>query len=255
MNNPAGSRLEQFAVGPWWLLYSGSAEPTEPHSHYAYQLVVHAGAPLVVDAAGHPLAGPIVVIEPGAPHAFRDHRDQILIAYITPDSSVGRQLETRRSAVDPDGHRHPVATFAGGLRSGNWSHADETVRRVLAAVCEPRTSKPMSWWRHPAIDAALPRLGDHDDGAAHLAILAADVGLQSSRLAQVLTDEIGMPVGSYVRWMRLINATEQLAAGAPIGEAARNAGYSDSAHFSRTFRSMFGLDPTDAVASAGWLSS
>ncbi len=255
MNNPEGSRLEQCVFGPWWLLCSGSVEPTESHSHHAYQLVVHAGAPLVVDAADCHLAGPIVVIEPDAPHAFREHRDHVLIAYITPDSAVGRQLENRRSAIEGDGHDHPIETFVSGQRSGNWSHAEETVRRILAAVCEPRTSKPMSWWRHPAIDAALPRLDDYDDGAVHLALLAADVGLQSSRLAQVLTEEIGMPVGSYVRWMRLINATEQLAAGVRIGEAARNAGYADAAHFSRTFQSMFGLDPTDAVASASWLSS
>ena len=255
MNNVGISRSEQFAFGPWWLLYSGSAEPTETHTHHAYQLVVHAGAPLVVDAARHPLAGPIVVIEPDAPHALRDYCDHVLIVYIAPESAVGRQLGTRHVAGERDANGHSVETFADGLRTGNWSRAEETVRRILAAVCDLRACAPMSWWRHPAIDTALPRLSDLDDDAVNLAVLAADIGLPSSRLAQVLTDEIGMPIDSYVRWMRLVNATEQLAAGTAIGEAARNAGYSDAAHFTRMFHSMFGLDPTEVIASAAWMRS
>ena len=255
MNNVGISLSEQFAFGPWWLLYSGSAAPTEPHTHHAYQLVVHAGAPLVVDAAKQPLAGPIVVIEPDAPHALRDRCDHVLTVYVAPESAVGRQLATRQAAGERDANSYSVETLADGLRIGNWSRAEETVRRILAAVCDLRVCTPMSWWRHPAIDSALPRLHDLDDDAVQLAVLAADIGLPSSRLAQVLTDEIGMPIDSYVRWMRLVNATEQLAAEVPIGEAACNAGYSDAAHFTRMFRSMFGLDPTDVVASAAWMRS
>lgn len=250
MNVVGVSQSGRFAFGPWWLLYAGSAAPTAIHTHHAYQLVVHTGASLVVDAAGHLLPGPIVVIEPDAPHALQDRCDQILIVYIAPESAAGRQLATRHSAVERDANGHSVQVIAEGLRADNWSRAEETVRRILAAVCDPPALAPMSWWRHPEIDAALPRLHDLDDDALQLSVLAGGIGLPSSRLAQVLTDEIGMPVDSYIRWMRLVNATEQLAAAVPINEAARNAGYTDAAHFNRMFHSMFGVDPSAVIASA-----
>lgn len=55
--------------------------------------------------------------------------------------------------------------------------------------------------------------------------------------------------------MRLVTATERLAAGVSITDAAHGAGFSDGAHFSRTFRSMFGLSPSEAVGLGTWLTT
>lgn len=114
----------------------------------------------------------------------------------------------------------------------------------------------MSWWRHPSIDAALARLPDLvGEGRVEVDQLAAEVGLSVSRLTHVFSDEIGTPIRSYVRWLRLVNATEQLANGASITQAAHEAGFADGPHFTRTFRAMFGLAPTDAVCLGHWLPS
>ena len=40
------------------------------------------------------------------------------------------------------------------------------------------------------------------------------------------------------------DAVERMADGASLTEAAHEAGFADSAHFSRTFRRMFGLAPS-----------
>ncbi len=55
---------------------------------------------------------------------------------------------------------------------------------------------------------------------------------------------MGIPIRRYVLWERLLLAIQQLTGGVTLTEAAHWAGFSDSAHFSRTFTRMFGLSPS-----------
>lgn len=147
-----------------------------------------------------------------------------------------------------------MSHIVGALRPENWSRAEETVRRVLDAVCDSAIPRSMSWWRHPAVDAALLRLPSLvDEGTVDVVMLAEEVGISVSRLTHVFSNEIGVPIRSYARWLRLVTAVEHLGRGRSITEAAHDAGFADAAHFTRTFRSMFGLSPSEAVGLGTWL--
>lgn len=53
-----------------------------------------------------------------------------------------------------------------------------------------------------------------------------------------------MSAQSYAVWTRLVEACSYLAGGRSLTSAALQAGFSDAAHFSRTFRKTFGLAPS-----------
>lgn len=53
----------------------------------------------------------------------------------------------------------------------------------------------------------------------------------------------GLPFRAYVRWLRLQRAVRTLADGSTLTEAAHWAGFSDSAHLTRTFVATFGVRP------------
>ena len=246
----------RLAFGPWWFLYSGPVGPTDPHAHHAFQIVLHGGSPVVADASARPIAGPIVVLCPDGTHSFRAHRDHVVVVFVDPESAAGSRLRRDRVAQPLAGAGHPVSALLGSLRPDNWSRAEEAVQRILDHLCGPSGRSTMSWWRHPSIDAALAGLSDFgDEGRVEIDQLAAEVGLSVSRLTHVFRDEIGTPIRSYVRWLRLVNATEQLANGASMTQAADKAGFTDGPHLARTFRAMFGLAPTEAVALGQWLPS
>jgi AraC-like DNA-binding protein len=103
---------------------------------------------------------------------------------------------------------------------------DSRIRRVLALIKDDFLSPP------PA------------------ATLAAAVGLSAGRLIHLFTDEMGLPIRRYVLWLRLRDVLISLCAGASLTEAAHHAGFSDSAHLSRTFRGMFGFPPS-AISERG----
>jgi len=74
--------------------------------------------------------------------------------------------------------------------------------------------------------------------------LASLVSLSVPRLVQIFKKQTGVPMRRYRLWHRLYITTVALASGGNLTEAAMNAGFTDSAHFSHTFKAMLGLAPT-----------
>ena len=77
--------------------------------------------------------------------------------------------------------------------------------------------------------------------------LAAMVHVSPERFSHWFVEQTGLPLRSYLKWVRLIESLRQLAAGGSLTEAAHLGGFSDSAHLSRTFRAMLGSSPANLL--------
>ena len=71
--------------------------------------------------------------------------------------------------------------------------------------------------------------------------IAALTGLSPGRARHLFVQQTGLPFRTWLLWQRLVRAVELFARGSSLTEAAHAAGFSDSAHLSRTFRRMFGI--------------
>src|SRR5262249_5511090 len=100
---------------------------------------------------------------------------------------------------------------------------------------------------HPRVNRVLKylrkKLGISDDFS--LKTLAGISGLSQSHFMHVFTESVGVPLRSYILWLRLQRAACDLIDGSSLTSAAHSAGFSDGAHLTRTFRRMLGLTPTD----------
>lgn len=96
----------------------------------------------------------------------------------------------------------------------------------------------------PRIARCLSTIRRHLDRPLRLAELATTVGVSQSWLAHHFTDAVGVPIRRYVLWQRLWRAMEAALNGGTLTQAAHQAGFSDSAHLSRTFRQTFGVTPS-----------
>lgn len=83
--------------------------------------------------------------------------------------------------------------------------------------------------------------------------VAAAAGLSESRLAHLFRAEVGLTFRAYARWFQLGRAARAIAVGKSLTEAAHSAGFSDLAHFTRTFVAMFGLAPTEVSRVVDWV--
>ena len=91
-----------------------------------------------------------------------------------------------------------------------------------------------------ALDAAPQNFASIDDAATH-------AGLSASRFGHVFREELGLPFRRYRIWRRMAVVAAALRAGRSMTDAAYDAGFASSAHFSATFREMFGLPPSALV--------
>ena len=102
--------------------------------------------------------------------------------------------------------------------------------------------------------AAIQYIQDRVDQSIRLEEVAAAANLSASRFRHLFVAETGMPLRTYLLWRRLLHVWTLLMQGKTLSQAAHASGFADSAHLSRTARTMFGLPPS-AMQMTGPLSS
>lgn len=71
--------------------------------------------------------------------------------------------------------------------------------------------------------------------------VAQQLALSESRFLHLFTEEMGIAWRPYLIWRRMMCAIQAMLHNASATEAAHLAGFSDSAHLSRTFKNTFGM--------------
>lgn len=229
-----------LALGPWWLLYSGTFGPTAEHRHHAAQ-VLACPAPVTVAFGAETTIARTIVIPPDVPHRIVEASTIGTVMFIDGDSPQATGLTV--GAVAP-----PVTDFRFEPDQMTYSEAASTARVLLASI--GATASPPDALS-PEIDRSVRRL--HGELSASATDLATRVGLSASEFSRRFSREVGLPFRSYRKWRRLLLAIEALANGSNLTVAAHAAGFADSAHLTRTFRSMFGIAPSDLTAASRWV--
>jgi AraC-like DNA-binding protein len=120
------------------------------------------------------------------------------------------------------------------------------VASVLAAVAPSRVAAG-----RPATARARRRAAD--DAREALAIdpslglldLARAVAVSPHHLSRVFRDEVGVPVSTYRRRLRVRSALERLSGGeSGLARLAADAGFADHAHLTREMRALLGTTPS-----------
>ncbi len=165
--------------------------------------------------------------------------------FIEPESPAGRAISSALLGEAPvagaplalldDGPARISAAFSDPLRDdGRLREIGQMLIRRLAGEAEapapdPRVQATIAW----AAQRLDERLGVSE--------AARRVGLSPDRMSHLFVEQTGLPFRTYLLWLRMTRAVELYADGASITQAAHEAGFADSAHFSRTFRRMFGV--------------
>jgi len=189
-----------------------------------------------IDAAG-------VLTAPDVAHEIDATGSEVLLVFIDPESDVGDALRPvldgpirTVSAAERDALHDvdPLALMQGGGVA--WS------ARVVATLGGRALARRPAI--HPKVRKLLRTLPAlPSDADTSLPALAAAVGLSPGRLMHAFSESIGLPLRPYLAWLRLQRAAAAIVGGAPLSQAAVDAGFADGAHMTRTFRRMLGMPP------------
>lgn len=94
---------------------------------------------------------------------------------------------------------------------------------------------------------ALLLLERNVDSRLSVAGMASELRIGVRQLERVFRAELGMSPAAYARQLRLRHAHQLLLeTGRPVSDVASEAGFADAAHFTRRYRSAYGITPTQA---------
>lgn len=247
----ARTRMSIWDGGSLWIVDAlPNPRPTPRstgwHAHHAIQVTLSLGGWFQLDAADESLRGGAVAVAADASHCFQAE-GLVAILFVEPESRSGRAIarslfEGRSLAALPDqvSADFRVRAAAAWIETGRETAPFEALGRTLIQrLAGDGGADPPD----RRVGRMLAFAAEHIDGPVTLADVVAGSGLSASRLSHLFTQQTGLPFRTYLLWLRLTRAVETVAAGGSLTEAAHEAGFADSAHFSRTFRRMFGVAP------------
>jgi AraC-like DNA-binding protein len=227
----------------------GSGAPAiAPHSHYAIQLAI--GAPDMKVQVGRngpwqPCAGALTPSR--AVHTIDvGGCDISLVLFVEPETPQGKALAARMNGqaelLDAD-----VVAIAAQRLAKAWrvdqSH-DAVIAVCMQLVQDLSGTAPQPEPSDPRVLAAVAYIRERVDEQVSLPEVARVANLSPGRFRHLFVEETGMPLRTYVLWRRLLHVWTLLMRGETLSGAAHAAGFADSAHLSRTSRTMFGLPPS-----------
>lgn len=207
---------------------------TDQHKHHALEIIVSIdGVIQIEDAFGNALASQVVLVLPDQLHQTTTTGKAAFI-FIEPESELAKTMLT---------------TFkpAQSVQSieGRMSEAD---RKVFTSGSIPKAlSKVINSVN--LIDDRIQRVTDFirsyiTTHEFNLEMLAGIACLSTSRFTHLFKDRVGIPIRPFILWCRMRVAITSVLAGMTLTQAAHEAGFSDTAHLSRTFMDMFGVNPS-----------
>lgn len=233
------------------ILYLGRGGISSLHRHHMLQLGFSLDRPIRVrgsqTGAYDEYQG--VVIDSDLPHrVVVTSRQPVLFLWLDPESRMARRIRGRYvDAARPAALPNPVMQALRPLlleqasRELDCAGARHLADTVLQTLAPDEAAPPLD----DRIETVIRLLREHAPGRPlSVDALAEAVYLSSGRLMHLFSEQLGLPIRRYALWQRMLHALRAMAGGALLTEAAHAAGFSDSAHLTRTFRSMFGITPS-----------
>ncbi len=235
-------------------LYIGGTIRTRSHAHHALQIGVSSDNPFRMKAGEKRwLDSHGIILAPDRDHECDVPEIGVMYLSLDPETLTAKELHKtllNGKAFDllPDKLTIP---FANQLNQCLDTPEEidcitKVVDRFIAELNrDTEPINPVKLQTDKRIEDAIKILKKSIGDPLYLHEIADRVGLSGSRLVHLFKQEIGIPMRRYILWLRLNNAIIEILRNRNLTEAAIQAGFSDSAHFSRIFMRNFGISPSE----------
>ncbi len=190
-----------------------------------------------------------VIIHSNIPHALRNFKGWQCTACTMPDVLQGKTL------IEYVLKNEPVQFISADQLSrvipalNNWKENDakdlkdfnSTLNQVYDTLLQrPVLQKPVD----ERIQQTLQYITQHITESVSAAELAGRVHLSEDRFLHLFKENTGAALRQYIIWQRVALAFKLFLQGKSLKEAAYESGFSDPAHFTRTFVQINGIQPS-----------
>ncbi len=223
-------------------MYGSSIDATY-HSHHAMQVIWPQSCSLF-KLNDHDISG-VTIIDSKVEHQLEMSEGWVLL--IEPKSDLGKELVAKLMG-------QPFKSFnTFSFESTKQPTQAEDFTKYLTPLFEELelTEQFLIFNKSTVKDKRIQQLLTELNQCLHTdcikptnwraAEVASQLALSESRFLHLFSDELGIAWRPYLLWRRIICAVQAMINNSSATDAAHLAGFSDSAHLSRTFRNNFGM--------------
>jgi AraC-like DNA-binding protein len=201
-----------------------------PHENPVTCILAGLDRPLVVCAQAERIEGDLVVIRPGVEHRVQIHGRAKVLYFDGLEFPLPAALAAR------------VPRDLAALAIDALASSSAAQHELRARLTHRRRRCP------PAIERAIQAIVRDPMTRMDQGELAQGLRLGRTQAMRAFKAATGMTFRGFKRWTALCAATRRIAEGELVRTAAMDAGFADTAHLTRTFRTAFGTTPTLATA-------
>ena len=215
-------------------LLEGQFADTSAHSNLASCVLVGLDRPVTLVSAGRTVTGDAVTIAPGIDHTVNFYGGRCLLLFFEDSETANALMQ-----------RHAKAPDLARLSDREASRLIDHVLDCLDTVSRQNTHliQELSYGskRTAAIAARIrekpfERLSQFDG--------AQISGLERTQFLRAFKKENGMTFRAFKTWQAIKHAIDLSGSSKTIEATALDSGFYDAAHFSNTFRKVFGVSPS-----------
>jgi len=235
-------------VGTGCAYFMGGTGENASHAHHLIQIVVALNGDVAIESvAGCVIRSSSFLIPSNIPHrVISDHGGEgreCLMIFVEPFSLLGKRLSNREvgDSGSIDSIEEMLVNSIRDLIGKHRCCGAVLVEEIVATLTsQMRHMRPMDRRVALAIDHIERNLCDCDVFER----IAEALGISHRYLRKLFERETGMTMQRFRLWSKMRRAIDCALSGYTLTHASALAGFSDSAHFSRTFRHMFGASPS-----------
>lgn len=249
---PLASNFRSYRVYLWparglVLAYSIKASV---HKHEALQITLALDKPFKFK----PLGGAwkearACIMDRGLSHEIDGGGGLQANLYVEPESALGLLIsglylkKQPFALINPEIVAPALPAFQKGFARGlDCAAAKKAYDGVLAVLAGPEIVARQPDGRVRKALEIFKALPEKHISAAEL---AKQVALSESRLSHLFQQHLGIPIRRYLLWLKIVEAARLVNdPKANATSAAHAAGFTDSAHLTRSFRQLMGISPS-----------
>lgn len=236
-------------IRPGVVTIYGSSLNAAPHNHHAIQ-VIWPQSKSLCKLNGNDISG-ATIVDSKIEHQLEMSEGWVLL--IEPKSDLGQELSTKLAGQSFKSFNTSLFTT-----TKQPTQAEDITKFLTPLFHELKLTKLCLFFNKSTVeDKRIQQLLTELNQCLHgdcikpsnwrASEVASQLALSESRFLHLFSEELGIAWRPYLLWRRLMCAIQAIINNTSATDAAHLAGFSDSAHLSRTFRNNFGMTIRQAL--------
>ncbi len=230
-------------------VYIGKIKDNSMHKHYALQITISLGAEIVLSTQSQVYKTKSAIIKPLHPHQLDINHQNVILILINPASRIGHfifhHLLTADVDTTPTDWLSAVKVagekwYSNKINGNDFLQQFQELSDTYFAICNHRNHLTDKRILH-----SIEILEEHTEGVLPLESIAGKVHLSPSRFIHLFKSETGISYRRMQLWIKLMKSFSLFQESTSLTSLAYASGFSDSAHYARTFKETFGMNPSN----------